>query len=418
MCIMASKKYVRDVIYGFIELDEQEQAIINHPIFQRLRRIKQLAFTDMVYPGACHTRFEHSLGVMQMATNMYDHIIDNSTSIIQSYLGSTDFDIAKKRFRKIVRIATLLHDIGHAPFSHAGEELMPKRSDNKCYDHENYGVAAIKHYFKTLIEDTKLGHHVAIKVTDITALLDKNEAAIYGNVEHLFFRQIISSQIDADRADYLLRDSTHIGVSYGHYDMPRLINCLTVKMDKPSEGEQNGLVLAIDKKGQYVAESLVIARYQMFNQVYCHKVRRIYDYHITEAIKEVLPTIGHENQMFPPPDAIDEYMKLDDWTVLGAINKNQEKEHCKRMHERLHYKEIYTTKDKPTITDYKQIEKLKKEHPIHYIDRYEKIYWYKPDKQIWIAEGDKISPLQSQSPFIKGLIDPNRQVFYTPTRGK
>jgi len=85
----------------------------------------------MVYPGACHTRFEHSLGVMQMATNMYDHIMNNCTVIIRNYFGSADFDTAKKRFRKIVCLAALLHDVGHAPFSHVGEELMPKRSDGK-----------------------------------------------------------------------------------------------------------------------------------------------------------------------------------------------------------------------------------------------------------------------------------------------
>lgn len=141
-------KKIRDVVYGFVSLDEQECEIINHPAFQRLRRIKQLSLTDMVYPGAVHTRFEHSIGVMQMASDMYDSIVckKEAKSILQE-LSLDDNGI--KRYRKIVRLAALLHDVGHSPFSHAGEDLMPIVSNDnskslhtdlkpKRYKHEDY----------------------------------------------------------------------------------------------------------------------------------------------------------------------------------------------------------------------------------------------------------------------------------------
>lgn len=116
---------VRDPIYGFIKLDAQEMDIINSKYYQRLRRIKQLSLTDMVYPGANHTRFEHSLGVVQMASDIFDNIVRQKKNRERLKLEEN----ALARTRKIIRLAALLHDIGHAPFSHAGEEKMLQK---KC----------------------------------------------------------------------------------------------------------------------------------------------------------------------------------------------------------------------------------------------------------------------------------------------
>ena len=141
---------IRDAVYGFIQLDEQEWDIINHPVYQRLRRIKQLSLTDMAYPGAQHTRLEHSFGVMQMATDIFNSIIskERARTLLKDryHLKESGFD----RYRKIIRLAALLHDIGHAPFSHTCEDLMPFKSSDmkKRYDHEEYSIAIIKKYFK------------------------------------------------------------------------------------------------------------------------------------------------------------------------------------------------------------------------------------------------------------------------------
>lgn len=149
--------YIRDPIHGFIEFNEWEKTIINSPEFQRLRRIKQLSLSDMVYPGTNHTRFEHSLGVMHVATQMFDNIVQRNKEFLYHGLGYDES--ALKRQRLIIRFAGLLHDIGHAPFSHVGEDLMPvkpgqeDKQEKERYKHEDYSITIIKNRFKEYIEE-------------------------------------------------------------------------------------------------------------------------------------------------------------------------------------------------------------------------------------------------------------------------
>jgi len=136
---------IRDPVYGFISFNEWEREIINHPAFQRSRRIRQLAFTDLIYPGATHTRFEHSIGVMHLATKMFDAIVqkDKNKRILKDYIGYNEAGFAKDR--QLVRLGGLLHDVGHAPFSHASEEILPLNAEKeKPYKHEDYTVAIIR----------------------------------------------------------------------------------------------------------------------------------------------------------------------------------------------------------------------------------------------------------------------------------
>ena len=112
---MAGPFEIRDPIHGFIELDDWERDIVNDPVFQRLRRIRQLGLTDMVYPGATHSRFEHSLGVMHIATRMFDAIVSRRRDFLEATYNYDDVGLA--RDRRILRLAALLHDVGHAPFS-------------------------------------------------------------------------------------------------------------------------------------------------------------------------------------------------------------------------------------------------------------------------------------------------------------
>ena len=233
---MVIKRKIRDIVYGFVGLDEQECEIIDHPHFQRLRRIRQLSMTDMVYPGATHTRFEHSIGVMQMASDMFDRIVDSSFDAM-SKVYSLEKD-STYRIRKIIRLAALLHDVGHAPFSHAGEDLMPVlpkthprfvKGSVKKYTHEDYSIAVIKEHFKKIIEGHKLNYNHGIKTEDVTSLLgDKIVIEDMRAIILSLWKPLISSQLDADRADYLLRDSLHLGVNYGLYDRNRLINSLVL----------------------------------------------------------------------------------------------------------------------------------------------------------------------------------------------
>ncbi len=410
-------KKLRDVVYGFIFLDEQECAIIDHPVFQRLRRIKQLSLTDMVYPGACHTRFEHSIGVMQMATDMFNCIVTNNSNLLREYFLINDDGI--KRYRKIIRLAALLHDIGHAPFSHSAEDLMPLlpethkkflQGEEKRFEHEEYSIQIVKTVFKELIENHPINNNYSIKVEDVTPLL--GDTSVHLNAALLFWKELISGQIDADRADYLLRDSLHLGVSYGIYDRNRLITCMTI-----GKTETEDLALAIEEKGWHIAESLVIARYQMFSQVYFHKTRRIYDYHIYRATKEILKNLGREPACYPGPNNILDYLRFDDWTIYSALKEGYGGLHGDIIQNRNHYKCIASTQIIPTSEEEEEMKKLQKEYKDRnfYIDDKACTTWYKLDKDILIwDEKTKLSKLLSEkSSIVKSMIEkPRQKRFY------
>ena len=136
---------IRDPIHGFIHFDDAEREIINSPAFQRLRNIKQLAFTYYVYPGAMHSRFEHSLGVMQMASRAFDSLVKKHKTELEKNFKSISLTLEKAK--SVIRLAGLLHDIGHLPFSHGGEEVLPEGKK-----HEDVSIYIIKELFEDQIE--------------------------------------------------------------------------------------------------------------------------------------------------------------------------------------------------------------------------------------------------------------------------
>lgn len=399
------KKFeIRDPIYGFITLNEWEREIINHSVFQRLRRIRQLSLTDMVYPGATHTRFEHSLGVMHLATLMYDAIISNEDNkkILEEMLSYNE--IGLKKDRQLVRLSSLLHDVGHAPFSHASEEIMPINGQTgKQYKHEDYTTAMIKGPLKSTIENHQINrNNFGITAEEVAGLIEGN-AKILG--DRIFWKVIISSQLDADRGDYLLRDSHHIGVKYGVYDHSRLINTLALGVEPESEE----VVLGVDEGGWHVAEAVVIARYQLFTQVYFHKTRRAYDYHLKEAMKTVL-----NDGKLPSPDNINEFIGLDDFTVWELFKNNSKNYNCISILDRKHNKVVYYTPETPDESDEKEIEEKKKKlednNIWYYEDRAERL-WYKlngdneEDKQVMIIKNrdKKARPLSNYSSIVSNM---------------
>jgi len=389
---------IRDPVYGFIKFNDWERDIINHYAFQRLRRIRQLGLTDLIYPGAMHTRFEHSLGVMHLATKMYDAIIEKEENkkILREYLYYDDAGF--KRDRQIVRLAALLHDIGHPPFSHASEELFPVNPHTgKRFKHDDYTVAIIKGPLKDVIENHKLNSNYKIKADEVASLIE-----VTGKDRISFWKILISSQLDADRGDYLLRDSLHIGVKYGVYDINRLLITLSLGID-PRRTETGEIILGVTEGGWHVAESLIIARYQMFTQVYYHKTRRAYDYMLKEAIKE---TIGE----FPSPDKIKEFLKYDDFK-LWSLMESRSKWFLK-IKNREHIRMIAETKESPIQEEIDRIEKAKeilKNYNIwHFEDTpKEPKSWYKmeDDEEIKIIKKNKkvIKLLSEYSVIVKSL---------------
>ena len=217
------KKFIRDSVYGDINLSEFEVKVMDMPQFQRLRRIKQLGLISLIYPGATHTRFEHCLGTMNLGSKLAEEL----------ELDQDDVDL--------IRISALLHDIGHGPFSHVSEGVL-------SFPHEELTRYVVT---QTSIRDL------------LEEKFDVNEIAdIINGKGHL--GPIVSGELDVDRMDYLLRDSHNTGVSYGIIDYERIISNLKL---------EDGLIL--DIKGVQAAEGALVSRYFMYPSVYQHHTTRI-----------------------------------------------------------------------------------------------------------------------------------------------
>lgn len=408
---------IRDPIHGFIVLNDWERDIINHPVFQRLRRIRQLAWTDMVYPGAMHTRFEHSLGVMHIASQMFNQIRTRRNDYLTSELKFTEGGL--ERDATLIRLASLLHDVGHAPFSHAGEELMPvDPSNGKSYKHENYSAAAIQYLMTDVIDNHPQNQNYKIKAQEIADFL--NGSPSIGRA--LLWRGLFSSQLDADRADYLLRDSHHTGVAYGRYDLHRLLATISIAQHP----ETDAPILVVEKGGSHAAEGLIIARYMMFTQVYFQHTRRAYDHHIASAIKAVLSydcnkTKG-EKVTFPAPinkENIESYLKWDDWRVLGMISEGLGGEDGNIIRERRHHRRVYETPEIPKEKDLDHANLICQTlgDMVSFLDKATSSWYKLGNEDIMIIEdtqGNGLKPLSHLSSVVAGLKAINQTRIYVP----
>ena len=299
----------RDPIYGFIKLNDAELKIIDTPLFQRLRRISQLALTKYVYPSAEHSRFAHSLGVLQAATNIFINIYNNSD---KSTFPKKSKDIAT--YLQILRFAALLHDIGHTPFSHAAETALLNDK--------------IKH------ED--LSKYITEKYSDISSIIKEQgiDPKIVGNIfikqsvpEFLTLQNIVTGHFDVDRADYLLRDSHACGVKYGQYDYHRYIQAFLLAKNKEWH-----IKLCIEEKNIYVIEAFLMARYHYNLQVPFHRTRVGYDIVLKKYISELkekgrLPsfiTTDNTGKNIKELDT-DKFELLDDYSIFEHIKKDSKK---------------------------------------------------------------------------------------------
>jgi len=275
---------IRDPIHVFVHLDSDERKVVGSRPFQRLRHIHQLALTYLVYPGATHRRFEHSLGVMELAGRVYD-VVTNPAKISYEYPSVRDVLPSNERdrlyWRLVLRMAALCHDIGHLPFSHAAEkDLLPPG-----WDHERLTLELIhSDELKFILENIK------IRPDDVAKLAigpRKYKEAGFSDWEAILSEIIVGSAFGVDRMDYLLRDSYHTGVAYGKFDHYRLIDTLCIL--PRTAGDSTEPVLGIEEGGLHSAEALLLARYFMYTQLYFHPVRRIYDIHLKDFLKTWLP---------------------------------------------------------------------------------------------------------------------------------
>jgi len=277
---------IRDPIHIFVRLDSDERAVLDSRPFQRLRHIHQLALTYLLYPAATHKRFEHSLGVMELAGRVFDIVTSplNVTDQFGNSLSNLSNPDALRYWRRAVRIAALCHDMGHLPFSHAAEkELLPPGWNHERLTREIIHSPEMEQLFNRMTPP--------LRPEDVEKLaVGQKEAKdlSFSTWETILSEIIVGDAFGVDRMDYLLRDSHHSGVAYGRFDHFRLIDTLRIL---PSGDRQSGQpTLGVEEGGLHSAEALSLARYYMYTQVYFHPVRRIYDIHLKDFLAAGLPS--------------------------------------------------------------------------------------------------------------------------------
>ncbi len=300
----------RDPIHGFIEVTEDEKRIIDSKPFQRLRNIKQLATTYLVYHGAEHTRFGHSLGVMHLVSKTFDSVVSKNPNLF----SANESENKKKclYYRQILRLIALTHDLGHAPFSHASEDLFLNKKKHEDYTRDILFNTEISDYIKEIGRKFQKEHGAEFPITpQLLSMIYEGNALESGYVtpDFQFLQGFMDGELDCDKMDYLLRDSKFCGVSYGKYDLERFISTLTVYKSK------NTMKLAIEKGGIQALEEFILARYFMFIQVYFHKTRRYFDKQLVKALKEILPD-GHY------PEDVNEFLQWDDHRVIYELKQS------------------------------------------------------------------------------------------------
>lgn len=338
---------VRDPIHGFISYSTAEREVIDSVPFQRLRNIHQLALTYLVYPGATHRRFEHSLGVMELATRIFDEItnmeklrqLPELTYASLPSLPQADFNRAY--WRQVLRMGALCHDLGHLPFSHAAEkELL---APGVKHEHISWKII-YSDLMAPLWKKLKIDPEHVAKIA--VGKKDAPPGVEFDVWETLLAEIVVGDVFGADRMDYLLRDAHHAGVAYGKFDHLRLIKTLRILPRQEGEDEEEDLRVAepnigIERGGLQAAESLLWARYLMFSQVYLHPVRRIYDIHLKEFM---LALLGGD--LFPS-DELEKFISITDIEIQSALRqisqnvKHVAHEHARRILERDHFKVVW-----------------------------------------------------------------------------
>ena len=277
---------VKDPVHGYVYITEAEKEIMDSYPMQRLRRLRQLAGSEYVYPGANHTRFEHCIGVMYLAGK----VLENPH--ISRVVTDEEAEVA--------RIAALLHDVGHGPFSHVFEHLLIRDLNRTHEDITSW-----------LVEKSEVGDRLA-KMGFNPAEVGKLAVGKLHKPKKSFLDQVISSAVDVDKQDFIVRDTFHTGAEYGFIDVFRLIHALDVM-----DGN-----IAVEVGALSALEAFVIARIESFKSIYFHRVGRAAQIMLALAMEKANEELGLT--AFKTPE---EYLAMDDYTVWSAVKKCEKSRH-------------------------------------------------------------------------------------------
>lgn len=310
---------IKDPVHGTIVLSNAETKVIDSRAFQRLRLIKQLGFSEFSFPGATHSRYIHSLGVCHVAGLAFDAIFKN-------YKFSSES--TRARFRQVLRLAAMLHDIGHGPLSHASEEVMPPLSTLKIdayktrkppklvsekASHEDY---TIKFLTDSHLTDILMSQFSDISPYHIASLIDrqlvvKDDFFIDNGLNfRTILSQIVSSEIDADRMDYLERDAYFCGTNYGHVEMNWLLANFTFHVEKDE------VFLGLNKRALYTFDDFLISRHHMYLMIYFHHKSIIYE----EMLYRYLTSPDCTYEL---PSNIEDYERCTDYSLYEHLAHSQ-----------------------------------------------------------------------------------------------
>lgn len=313
-----SDKKIYDSVHGFISFDEFEKELIDSLPFQRLHYIHQLGIAYLVYPGATHTRFEHSLGVMALATLMFEKICKSVRPDVFHFVprkGSSDY----LYWRRVLRMAALCHDLGHLPFSHVAEQEL---LGNGGHEHWTLKIILSSHlkpvwdklkkapaYLEDLIE-----RDIVEDIQKI-AVGEKKWQEIKGTSftpwERIVSEIITGDFFGADRIDFLLRDAKSTGVSFGLFDYHQLIEMLRI-LPSVDHGTDE-LELGIDENGLESCEALLLARHFMHRRIYQYSSVKAYNFHLRRFMKA--------NYQPGKLETVDEFISVSDTDVISLLNK-------------------------------------------------------------------------------------------------
>lgn len=323
---------IRDPIHGSLDLSDAEVALLDSRAYQRLRSIKQLGFSEFSFPGATHNRFLHSIGVAHLAGLAFD-------SIFRDWKFSNEE--VREKFRAVLRLGALLHDIGHGPLSHTTEEVMPRLSEldlktapsggaDRQANHEDY---TIKFVTDSSLTETLLKHFPQLSPMHVACLIDKtlpcpDDFFRDGGLDfRTIFSQIVSSEMDVDRMDYLERDAYFCGTNYGKVELNWLIANLT------SHVVDGKVHLALNRRALYTFDDFLLARHHMHLMVYFHHKAIIYE----EMLHRYLQS---KECTFFLPSNIEDYIRCTDYALYEHLAKAPN-QWAKRISERKPYRMLF-----------------------------------------------------------------------------